>query len=283
MPDQESTDSNSHSPNQESLVEVGASESHSENHTQAQNSNSQQEQSATAKLASEVKREVTLLEWIAIVGIIVNIVIASIYYGQLRQMRKATEATGVAANAAQESAKTARETFLEIQKGGTDTHELAVQAKNQADRTKDLADRAHDQAVASKHAADAATSAAGTAKETLHISERAYVTEGNVILDLDNHFIKVPISNTGHIPSGETGITIHHLIGNIANPMRPTQLTNVDCGWKRQRVQSIAVGTPYEITIPIDKADKDRVNNGTQQIIVAGFIDYNDRFSDTPI
>jgi hypothetical protein len=39
----------------------------------------------------------------------------------------------------------------EIRAGSTDTHELAVQAKNQADRTKDLAQSAADQATALKN------------------------------------------------------------------------------------------------------------------------------------
>jgi|ERR1039457_3080046 hypothetical protein len=160
---------------------------------------------------------------------------------------------------------------------------LADNAGRQADRTQDLANRGRDQALATRQSANAATSAASTAKETLHISERAYVTEGNVRIDLDNHIIVVPITNSGHIPSGETGITVHHAIGNGTDPLRPNQwLVSADCGWKHQRVESVAVGTPYEITIPISNADKNKVNDGTQQIFVAGFIEYNDGFSDTP-
>lgn len=193
------------------------------------------------------------------------------------------DAAQAAAAAAAANARTAHYTLKEIQKGSADTHELAVQAKNQADRTKDLADRTHDQAIASKHAADAATSAADTAKEALHVSERAYVTEGNVVFDLDNLLIKVPISNTGHIPSGETGITIHEAVANRTDPLRPTQnLPIADCHWKHFQAQSVAVGTPHEITIPIEKADGAKVISDTQQIVVAGFIDYNDGFPDTP-
>jgi hypothetical protein len=63
-------------------------------------------------------------------------------------MRRATGASEKAATAAASAADTADKTLKEIRAGGTDTHELAVQAKNQADRTKDVADRALAQANA---------------------------------------------------------------------------------------------------------------------------------------
>jgi hypothetical protein len=65
------------------------------------------------------------------------------YYaaGQLHKMKRSTDAAEKAANVADQTLK-------EIRAGSGDTHELAVQAKNQADRTKDLADRALAQANA---------------------------------------------------------------------------------------------------------------------------------------
>src|SRR5258708_29041415 len=74
--------------------------------------------------------------WIIGLGvatIVINTVIALIYYGQLKEMRKATEAATKSANAADATLK-------EIRQGGTDTHELAVQAKNKADAAKTQSD-----------------------------------------------------------------------------------------------------------------------------------------------
>lgn len=61
------------------------------------------------------------------------------YYaaGQLHKMKRSTDATEKAANAAAKAAGIADVTLKEIQKGGMDTHELAVQAKNQADVARD--------------------------------------------------------------------------------------------------------------------------------------------------
>jgi hypothetical protein len=70
----------------------------------------------------------------------------------------------------------------EMKKGSTDTHELAVQAKNQADRTKDIADRALAQATATnklaqeaKRSADATFVANKIAVEAMRQSQRPWI------------------------------------------------------------------------------------------------------------
>jgi hypothetical protein len=77
-------------------------------------------------------------------------------------------------------------------------------------RTELLATHAGEQAVASKDAADAAKSAANTAKDTLHISERAWVFATAYFIpqepDTANPTIKirVQIENLGHTPAIKT-------------------------------------------------------------------------------
>src|ERR1700732_278032 len=66
------------------------------------------QESATEKLERDIKTGEVWLIVINALLLITNIVIASIYYGQLGQMRKATEATQIAANAAKESAAAAK-------------------------------------------------------------------------------------------------------------------------------------------------------------------------------
>jgi hypothetical protein len=96
----------------------------------------------TIQLEKDIRSGERWLIGISAAGVILNFIIALIYYGQLQQMRKST-------NAATSAADTADKTLKEIRAGSGDTHELAVQAKNQADRTKDIADRALAQAKAS--------------------------------------------------------------------------------------------------------------------------------------
>ncbi len=58
----------------------------------------------------------------------------------------------------------------EMKKGGTDTHELAVQAKNQADRTRDIADRTLAQADATNRLAAEAKRQADIARAAMNSS-----------------------------------------------------------------------------------------------------------------
>ena len=59
---------------------------------------------------------------------IMNVIIALIYFGQLKEMRKATRASQKAA-LTDSAADTADKTFKEIRAGSADTHDLAVAAK----------------------------------------------------------------------------------------------------------------------------------------------------------
>jgi hypothetical protein len=87
-----------------------------------------------------------------------------------------------AAQAALSAAVTANQTLKEIQKGSADTHELAIQAKNQADRTKDVADKTLSLTMATntlaeqtKRAANAAQGASKVASESFALIQRPWV------------------------------------------------------------------------------------------------------------
>ncbi|HWY54259.1 MAG TPA: hypothetical protein VNZ03_07335 [Terriglobales bacterium] len=96
------------------------------------NGNSDEEENVSKELARQFK-------WVEAAQIASNVILAivgiialCIYNGQLEQMRKSTKAAQDAAVAAQAAANTADATLKEIQKGGTDTHDLAVAAGKQA-------------------------------------------------------------------------------------------------------------------------------------------------------
>ncbi len=67
--------------------------------------------------------------------------------------------------------------LTEMKAGGTDTHELAVQAKNQADRTKDVADSALRQANATNRLAVEARRSATSGEEFLALARTNAVLE----------------------------------------------------------------------------------------------------------
>jgi len=127
------------------------------------------------------------------------------------------------AKAAESAATTASNTLIEIKTSSTDTHELAVQAKNQADRTKDVADRALDQAKATnllaaqaKRQADIARDAMNSTIEASKLDGRAWFGVSDFeILQYDPSDTKKPFRfqisfrNTGKTPArqiNESGI-----------------------------------------------------------------------------
>jgi hypothetical protein len=124
--------------------------------------------------------------------------------GQLQQMESGGRQTDTMLSLMQQE-------LSQITRQAGDTHELAVQAKNQADRTKDIADRTIQEVAANQKAAAAAKSASETAKDSLRISQGASVTIGNkdgVVADFvipkePDKKVEIVIffQNTGHVPA----------------------------------------------------------------------------------
>jgi len=85
--------------------------------------------------------------------------------------------------------------WLEMRSGGTDTHELAVQAKNQADRMQDFANRMKDQSDRTKDLADRMKDLADQTKEIARISR-------NELVDVQRAFISVTSLDPKVIPNG---------------------------------------------------------------------------------
>jgi hypothetical protein len=79
------------------------------------------------------------------------------------------------ANAAKSSAEASKATLDEVRNGSFDTHELAVQAKNQAERTKDIADRALAQATATKKLAEQAAQSNKIAVDSMRQAQRPWI------------------------------------------------------------------------------------------------------------
>jgi len=79
--------------------------------------------------ATDIERDIRSGErWLIGIGVatlVINTIIALIYYGQLKEMRKATQYAGVAA-------KAATDTLNEVRAGSTDTHKLAEAADTQS-------------------------------------------------------------------------------------------------------------------------------------------------------
>src|ERR1035438_4822250 len=165
-----------------------------------------------------------------------------------------------------------------------DTHELALRTKELADRMKDQADRTKtiaDQAVIQP---PAARSAANTARDALHVSERAYIVTGAPVLELDTNIVDIPVSNTGHIPSGSLRIVVHEATIDVKPTAPPGIIPTTEQHWQHYDVTPIppSNGATYTIDTPVQGVVASKINSGHQQIFVAGSITYHDGFPDTP-
>src|ERR1700734_980727 len=105
---------------------------------------------AVRKLEEDIQTGERWLIKIGAAGVIMNVVIALIYFGQLKEMRKATRASEKAATAAANAADIADRTLKEIRAGGADTQKLVDASSKQAD--------------AARRSAQAAESFAGSAR-----------------------------------------------------------------------------------------------------------------------
>jgi hypothetical protein len=164
----------------------------------------------------------------------------------------------------------------QLAKQAGDTHTLAVAAGKQAAE-------AIIQANAARISAEAAKSASQTAKDSLHVSERAYVVIEEPSFGFSTKSVSLPLVNSGHIPSGEMISVIHEATFNVATPTDRINYTipnQID--WQHQRWDSILPGNHQSLIIPIPLLEEDRVNVGTQMVVVAGSLTYNDGFIGSP-
>jgi hypothetical protein len=105
--------------------------------------NTRSEISETENLERDIKKGEFWLILVNALLLVAQIIIACIYYGQLKEMRQAT-------SAATQASLTAKDTLTEMRTGGgaQDTHTLAQQAVAQATQTTELANASKAQLLA---------------------------------------------------------------------------------------------------------------------------------------
>jgi hypothetical protein len=129
----------------------------------------------TIQLEQDIRSGEYWLIGISAAGVILNVVIALIYLGQLHEMRRATKASAKAADAATSAADTADKTLKEIRAGGTDTHALAEQAKEQAGAAKKIAEGTLAEARQLKGLVAASEGTLATNKKNFITEQRPYI------------------------------------------------------------------------------------------------------------
>lgn len=188
-----------------------------------------------------------------------------------------THISGINAAAAQANAAAAEGMVEEMKKSGNDTHELAVQAKNQADRVAD-------QLPELRKSARAAESGAATARDALHVSERAYLIDVYPHVEYIRRIVTVNIANIGRIPSGTVEVIAHAFVIHLEDIAQPKFTLNdaIERRWARHHIVSIAPGVPYAVDQGLKQMDGAEITTGHQQVIFVGSVEYNDGFPNTP-
>jgi hypothetical protein len=172
-----------------------------------------------------------------------------------------------------------RSQVAQMSKQAAETHDLAGHMKHQADRTRTIANQAVVQANAAK-------SAAKTADKSLHISERAYLVLSPPQHDFPHNIVYIPITNTGHIPSGIATIVTHVLVFRLDNPTAKIYTVTDDAvlekHWSSATYVSIPVGNEFSQAVHIHTAIADQIDSGKMGVAIASILTYNDGFHDDP-
>lgn len=203
--------------------------------------------------------------------------------------------------------------WREMVSGGKDTSALVGYAQRQAEdadkmkesadknakASRDFADTAglinkgigdavtklDSQAKATQQAANAAKNAVDTAKESLHVSQRAYLIMGSLVLNLDTDVVSIPIINVGHIPSGQVTVIAYEatLAASSDEPaMKRDPVEAKSVGFSTFSIDPNP-GAERAMNIPVPKVIPADFMGNKQQVVIAGRMNYYDGFQDDPL
>jgi hypothetical protein len=222
-------------------------------------------------------KQATFIDFVEIVTgiilVVVGIIAVCIYDGQLAEMRSTNELTRKALNG---NDRALVQTLEQMKAQVAAMSTLATNAGTQATQTTNLVAQATRSAAAAKSAAD-------TARDALHISEKAYIITYSPTFDAEAHVITMNLSNAGRIPAGKVRIEAHvgtytnQLATGAYNSARPTEIH-----WQSFELPSFPPGPPSLVTIPAPQMSAELLNARRQMVLLAGYVIYNDGFPNTP-
>ena len=210
MPDQNSPYGVGKEPDSQRPVQMQVQSAGNQNvPSPAPDADAREAQREALELEKDIRSGEKWLIAIGVASVLVNIAIAAIYYGQLGEMRRATEAATKSANAADATLK-------EIRAGGTDTHDLAVAAKAQAAAAQAQSEQAERQvkgiqamATETGRQADIARQALRFNKESADEDRRPWISIADIYSDnaieTAERFkvgaVRIAIHNSGKTPA----------------------------------------------------------------------------------
>jgi cytoskeletal protein RodZ len=138
------------------------------------------------------------------------------------------------------------------------------------------------QTRAQQQAANAAQKSANAAINSVQITKaslRANIDFAPDVPDFARKTVTIHVNNTGKITSGEIEAVLHEATVAVPVPYGSIDLgKTIECHWKREYFHSAAVGNQYNVTVPIPEASESGLTSGTQAVVIAGYVTYNDGF-----
>jgi hypothetical protein len=128
------------------------------------------------------------------------------------------------------------------------------------------------QTCQSVRSSSAAVSAADTAKDALHISERAYIAALPPELDVPHKLLTLSFVNNGHIPTGRAQATLFAITHPGSTPEGHWSKTEYS------EIQPRGEGQEAQLTLGLEALDINQFSAGRQIVTVAGTIAYDDGF-----
>jgi len=222
-------------------------------------------------------------EHMTVVISVVIAVIAFLQWGVYRQQKRIMESSG---QQTQQLIDAANIQAGAARKIATASDKNAAAAESFSQSASEINTQTAKAVEQFKRLASATQSAATTAKDTLHISERAYVVFGSPVENFDKKNVQLPIINGGHIPSGSVDVVSYEATFSVDNPSSLAG-ASFDAIVERHRsfhhLDSISPGLPMNIAVTVPSVAEDRINNGSQQIVIIATFTYGDGFPNTPI
>jgi len=161
----------------------------------------------------------------------------------------------------------------QLSKQASDTHDLAVNAKLQADRTKAIADQAAPQARAARDAANAA-------QQALYLSNRANIISIQPQLRIaDTRQVLIPFINTGHLAATDFSVEIYEITTNGINNTPPIEAHWTKIG--KIKIDPATFGSDFVANIGLPGVVPEDLKNVKQAVVYAAAAVYLDGFPKT--
>lgn len=225
------------------------------------------------------------IEVAGLLALIIYTIFSILQWQQIRWTNRLTRQALDSSNATlQQTLKKMQEQTDATNRLYSEAQKQTMEAQKQTGSAATIAVNSGIQASASQQSSEAAKSAADTANQTLHLSERAYLTVAQAAISLDTGIIELQVTNSGHLPSQDTRVAYTELtqICEERTPGCPSgKYKLVQPYAKSDRLPPVSAAAPGKVLVRINSFDKSLFTLDEQFFTVSGDVLYEDGFENS--